>query len=157
MRQNSVSINLDLNEVWEVERVYPLEKASYWWTKPQLMQIRDEYKNEVMMEGVRNLVKARVEQEENDSQIIEQRVEQIMQLKPGMIANFLQSTPTKAEKQPKNDDIDSDSESRSSESSSSSEGTELDPGSGPRLLALNLRSCNDSCISFLRMPCAWSQ
>jgi len=100
MKKNVVTINVGQNEVWEVERVYPLERDSYWWTKPQLKQIRDDYKNEVMMEGVKKLVKARVEQEEGDKWVVEQRVEKIMQLDPGSIANFLQSMPNQVEKLP---------------------------------------------------------
>lgn len=145
MEKKNVTIDLDRNVVWEVERVYPLEKASYWWTKPQLKAIRDDYKNHFMMEGVKNLVKARVEQEEEDIRVIEQRVEEIMELDPGSIANFLQSIPTKSERNYNLDssnnsnsdsnsdsdsdtdsdsDSDSDSESSSSASSSSSSGKE---------------------------------
>jgi len=100
MQKNVVTIDVEQNEIWEVERVYPLERTSYWWTKPELKQIRDDYKNEVMMQGVKNLVKARVEQEEEDKGFIEERVAKIMQLDPGSIANFLQSIPKKVEKLP---------------------------------------------------------
>ncbi len=115
--------------MWEVERVYIYEKDSYWWTKPQLKLIRDEYKDEVMMEGVRNLVKARVQQEETDPEKIEDRVEEVMKLDHGKIANFLQSVPTKSEQlsssyTPKlvsSDDSDSDSDTDSDSDSESSE------------------------------------
>jgi len=118
------------------------EKNSYWWTKPQLKVIRDEYKDEVMMEGVRNLVKARVAQEETDPEKIEDRVDEVMKLDHGKIANFLQSVPTKSEQlsssyTPKlissddsdsdsDSDNDSDSDSESSESSVEKEDQEED-------------------------------
>jgi len=131
MNKPNVTIDIGQNVVWEVERVCPLEKASYWWTKPQLKQIRDDYKNEVMMEGVRNLVKARVEQEEEDTRIIEQRVEEIMQRDPGSIANFLQSIPTKSEKLSTtfNSNLDSSVDSNSVSDSDTDSGSDSDTDS----------------------------
>jgi hypothetical protein len=106
-----------------------------------------------MMEGVKNLVKTRVEQEEEDARVVEQRVEEIMELDPGSIATFLQSIPTKSVRNSTLDssknsnsdsnlgsdsddnsgsdsdsDSDSDTESGSDSESSSSESSSLLPG-----------------------------
>lgn len=108
--------------------MYEVEKASYWWTKPQLQMIRDEYKDEVMMEGVRKLVKARVQQEEDDDDIIEERVEEVMKMDHGSIANFLQSVPTKP-KQTYNSKSYSDSDSDSDTDSDSDSDSESDSSS----------------------------
>jgi len=90
-KKKHVRIDVGYNETWEVQPSYPLEKGNYWWTKSELEQIRNDYKDEVMMEGVRNLVKTRIEQEEDDMDIIKIRLEEIMTLDPGSIATFLQS------------------------------------------------------------------
>lgn len=134
-----MSFNVDQNVVWEVERVYPLERAAYWWTKPQLKKIRDEYKNEVMMVGVRNLVETRVQLEEVDVRIVDERVEEIMQMDHGSIANFLQSVPTKAEKLLTNynsnlsssgdSNLDTDSESDTDSDTDSDSDSDSDSGS----------------------------
>mmetsp|Transcript_18347 Transcript_18347/g.42305 ORF Transcript_18347/g.42305 Transcript_18347/m.42305 type:complete len:504 (-) Transcript_18347:297-1808(-) len=133
IKKNAVTIDTGHNEVWEVERVYPLERASYWWTKPQLKQIREDYKNEVMMEGVKNLVKTRVEQEEVDTRIIDERVEEIMQLDPGSIANFLQSIPKKLEKLSTNFNamLDSSNDSNSLSNRDSISETDSDSDTDP--------------------------
>ncbi len=137
MKKSSVTINLDKNVLWEVERVYEAEKVLYWWTKPQLQMIRDDYKDEVMMEGVRKLVKARVEQEETDEDIIEDRVEEVMKMDHGSIANFLQTVPSKPKQlsttsnseSDTDSDSDSDSESDSDSDSDSDSSSESDSDS----------------------------
>ena len=147
-KKKNVSIDEGYNEVFEIERICPLEKAKNWWSKTDLKKIRNDYKNEVMMDGVRNLVKARIEQEEDDNEIIEERLDEMMANEPSSIAKFLQSEPkpmeskskkiTKSKDRPSqsesdtdsdsgsDSDSDSDSDDSSSSSSSSSEDDDWD-------------------------------
>ena len=143
-KKKNVSIDEGYNEVFEIERICPLEKAKHWWSKTEIKKIRNDYKNEVMMDGVRNLVKARIEQEEDDNEIIEERLDEIMADDPSSIARFLQSEPkpmesrskkiTKSKDKPSQSESDtdsdsgsdSDSDSDSDDSSSSSSSSEDD-------------------------------
>ena len=72
-----VRIIVGHNQIYEVEKVTEEEKSEYWWSKPELRQMRNDYKEEIMMEGIRQLVKTRVEQEEDDPEIIEERVDEV--------------------------------------------------------------------------------
>lgn len=129
-----VRIIMGYNQIWEVDRVEPDEKSSYWWNKTELKRIRNEYREEVMMDGVRALVRTRLHLEEDDPAVIEDRLEQIMVLPPNLIAAFLESLPPPKEvaQDPKSsaaaslrkkddDDSDSDADDDSSSSSSSSD------------------------------------
>jgi hypothetical protein len=128
-KKKNVSIDEGYNEVFEIERICPLEKAKNWWSKTDLKKIRNDFKNEVMMDGVRNLVKARIEQEEDDIEIIEERLEEMMANDPGSIAMFLQSEPkpmklkskkiTKSKDKPSQSESDTDSDSESDSDSDS--------------------------------------
>jgi hypothetical protein len=91
-----VRIIIGYNQIWEVDRVEPEEKSSYWWNKTELKKIRNDYREEVMMDGVRALVRTRLQQEEDDPAVIEDRVERIMLQPPNLIAAFLESTPPPA-------------------------------------------------------------
>ncbi|KAL3932106.1 MAG: hypothetical protein SGARI_004047, partial [Bacillariaceae sp.] len=84
-----VRIIVGHNQIYEVDTVTQEEKGDYWWTKVELRQMRNDYKEEIMMEGIRQLVKTRMEQEEDDPEIIEERVDEIMQQPPQNIAAFL--------------------------------------------------------------------
>eukprot|EP00536_Pseudo-nitzschia_multiseries_P001425 jgi/Psemu1/322063/estExt_fgenesh1_pg.C_180037 len=130
MKEVTVTIDLDRNMIWEVERVCPhTEKSSYWWSKPQLKQFRKDYQNEVMLEGIRNLVRSKIKQQFDDPDTVEERVDKIMKLEPADIADFLQTkqkpkpkvAPTLAPKVSDNDkDNDDSGENSKSDSDSSS-------------------------------------
>lgn len=88
-----VRIVIGHNKVREVERVEPDEVSSYWWSKPELKKMRSDYREEVMMEGVRALVRDRLQLEEDDPAVIEDRADEIMAQPPRQIAAFLESAP----------------------------------------------------------------
>eukprot|EP00529_Nitzschia_sp_RCC80_P008530 CAMPEP_0113505868 /NCGR_PEP_ID=MMETSP0014_2-20120614/35572_1 /TAXON_ID=2857 /ORGANISM="Nitzschia sp." /LENGTH=1170 /DNA_ID=CAMNT_0000401261 /DNA_START=433 /DNA_END=3945 /DNA_ORIENTATION=+ /assembly_acc=CAM_ASM_000159 len=106
-----VRIIIDRNKTWEVERVEPEEKTSYWWTKVELRQIRNDYKEEVMMDGVRSLVRTRIQQEfpdhdpndEDDNDFMEDKIDDIMTRPPSKIAEYLESTPSTPKRKSKTD------------------------------------------------------
>eukprot|EP00537_Pseudo-nitzschia_pungens_P000960 CAMPEP_0172359284 /NCGR_PEP_ID=MMETSP1060-20121228/3490_1 /TAXON_ID=37318 /ORGANISM="Pseudo-nitzschia pungens, Strain cf. cingulata" /LENGTH=593 /DNA_ID=CAMNT_0013080861 /DNA_START=262 /DNA_END=2043 /DNA_ORIENTATION=- len=87
----TVTIDLGRNVVWKVDKVELTEKYSYWWSKPQLKQFRQDYQNEAMLEGVKNLVRAKIQKDFDDPDVVEERVEKIMKLEPSDIADFLQA------------------------------------------------------------------
>jgi hypothetical protein len=131
-----VRIIIGYNQIWDVEKVEPGEKSSYWWSKEDLKKMRNDYREEVLMEGVRDLIRTRLRQDEDDPAVIEVQLEKIMSQPPNLIAAFLESAPSPRMKGvatqkkgsfgpqstlPDGDDTDDDESVSSSSSSSSSD------------------------------------
>jgi hypothetical protein len=62
-KKKQVSVDESSNEVWIFPRISPQEKPNVWLTKTEIGQFRKEAQEEVMMEQVRNLVKAKLVEE----------------------------------------------------------------------------------------------
>jgi len=118
-----VTIDLSQNMVWEVDKVELTKKYSYWWSKPQLKQFHQDYQNEAMLEDIKNLVRARIQKDFDNPDVVEEGLEKIMKLEPLDIANFLQAgakSNAKAKGKTNSNTVPKDSNNNNNNSSSSS-------------------------------------
>jgi hypothetical protein len=84
-----VSVNEGYNEVFEIPRLNCVDQENSWYTKDFMKQFRQEAR---MMAQIRSLVKEKLEQEEeyDEPETLEERLDEVSELEPGQIADFLQ-------------------------------------------------------------------
>jgi hypothetical protein len=84
-----VSVNEGYNEVFEIPRLNCDDQEILWYTKDFMRQFRQEAK---LMSQVRPLIKEKLEQEEeyDEPETLEERLDEVSELEPGQIADFLQ-------------------------------------------------------------------